>query len=523
MYAAVTNPSRPHEGGAQGTFVAKLDPDLESKVSAILSRMPPQLKESARKEFENEQQQLQQQPKNSLREVLQNGPFTRTGTSQFDSTGKLDNSISQSFQPSQISPKKQEDKFEIGTMRKPLEQSAVSYRGDYQSLSEKKPLASTPFNDNLAPIRAYQEVLNRRVEDTLRRSQMIARSPKNVSPKRSQASYYSHTPSYNNTPSRMFKPDNDRLNSRIEEALNRSGTKFKRSGYSSPVNNSRASNLLSPQARHVQRYYENNYGLEDKDKGLPINSLLKTFAGRGLTDSAYKDGLKKSQALYQRGSGAKEQPSIYASRLFDSNQKNNSYYSARPQDKFMSPRGFSNQSPSKLRDVLISAQLLDQKPQLVDEKYNDGTTYKGDLVGGKRCGRGTFVYADGSKYEGEWHDGERQGYGIQTDPNGKVIYEGEWLGGKYNGTGSQFNPAPTKLKGEFDLKNFSELRNYWEKYDGEFDLGKWNGFGTIYLANGERFVGKFRYGKVHGTGTYYQLGDKNITGEWKEDKLVATL
>ena len=76
------------------------------------------------------------------------------------------------------------------------------------------------------------------------------------------------------------------------------------------------------------------------------------------------------------------------------------------------------------------------------------------------------MYADGSKYDGEWDDGDRHGYGTLTDPNGKVLYEGEWVRGKYHGTGSLFNPAPTKLKGEFDYSNFSELRNYWEKYDG---------------------------------------------------------
>lgn len=43
------------------------------------------------------------------------------------------------------------------------------------------------------------------------------------------------------------------------------------------------------------------------------------------------------------------------------------------------------------------------------------------------------------------------------------------------------------------------------------------GFGVLYLTNGERFEGNFYNDYVHGPGTYFKLDNTFVKGVWKEN------
>ena len=43
------------------------------------------------------------------------------------------------------------------------------------------------------------------------------------------------------------------------------------------------------------------------------------------------------------------------------------------------------------------------------------------------------------------------------------------------------------------------------------------GFGVLYLTNGERFEGCFANDYVHGSGKYYKMDNTSVEGIWKEN------
>ena len=60
---------------------------------------------------------------------------------------------------------------------------------------------------------------------------------------------------------------------------------------------------------------------------------------------------------------------------------------------------------------------------------NIGSEYVGDIINGKRTGKGTLTYINGDKYVGDFVDGEFHGKGTVFLKNGKKI-KGKWLNGK---------------------------------------------------------------------------------------------
>ena len=59
---------------------------------------------------------------------------------------------------------------------------------------------------------------------------------------------------------------------------------------------------------------------------------------------------------------------------------------------------------------------------------NIGSEYVGDIINGKRTGKGTLTYINGDKYVGDFVDGEFHGKGTVFLKNGKKI-KGKWLNG----------------------------------------------------------------------------------------------
>ena len=60
---------------------------------------------------------------------------------------------------------------------------------------------------------------------------------------------------------------------------------------------------------------------------------------------------------------------------------------------------------------------------------NIGSEYVGDIINGKRTGKGTLTYINGDKYVGDFVNGVFHGKGTVTLKNGKKI-KGKWLNGE---------------------------------------------------------------------------------------------
>ena len=134
-----------------------------------------------------------------------------------------------------------------------------------------------------------------------------------------------------------------------------------------------------------------------------------------------------------------------------------------------------------------------------DRKYLDGR-YTGNLVNGKRVGRGLFRFSNGICYEGDFVDDEMTGKGKKTWPNGNV-YEGEFKNGKRTGTGT------------FTWGQSSEWPGL--VYTGDFVDDIKSGKGILHWPNGTVYDGEFRNDRMEGQGIKTWPGNGSYKGEFK--------
>lgn len=67
------------------------------------------------------------------------------------------------------------------------------------------------------------------------------------------------------------------------------------------------------------------------------------------------------------------------------------------------------------------------------KKYQDAI-YKGEILSGKRNGKGVYKWNNGEIYDGEWKNGVKEGYGVWKGIFGDS-YIGEWKNSKADGYG----------------------------------------------------------------------------------------
>ena len=528
---------------SQNVFSANLDSRLESRVNNIIHRLPTQPENTAAKNNNENGQRA------SLTQLLQGDAFSK-------------------YNPLQAGGNSLENRTSSRNALEKPETHQVYAQGTYQN-------GHTRSLEALASLKGYQETLNKRVEEALRRSQLITGGGPSTG--YFNKTLTTQTKSHYNTslPQSPIKDtffESNALNHRVEEAVKRTEINLRNSGVYESSKNVKEFPLSDAKfARSANGFALGNYnndgysysskatanygngapqnpGTNAASFGFNIRSLAEKT--KGDIDTVFSQAMRRSQELLRRneeykanefGSARKtsninnDLRDIRKSRVEDE-RKSNSLYSSRVEEKVTSSLRYTHKTPPKDKELHIFHNAVrnlspagiysshfEQKPQNVDENAGDGSSYKGEVMRGKRQGRGTLTHADGSKYEGEWEDGEQNGFGTLTSNKENVIYEGEWRDGKYNGTGNLYNEDAEKLEGEFDYNDFVQLKNYWYRFEGEFENGKWNGLGTLYLTNNERFVGRFRSGKIHGTGTYYLSGGKNTTGEWRENNFVGAL
>ena len=157
--------------------------------------------------------------------------------------------------------------------------------------------------------------------------------------------------------------------------------------------------------------------------------------------------------------------------------------------------------------------------------WSDGTVYEGEWKDGIRNGRGKETFADGAVYEGEWKDDNKHGRGKFTFANG-AVYEGEYKDGKRNGTGKFTWPDGEVYDGEWKDGKKDGRGKYTfangDVYEGEYKDDKQNGTGKFTFANGDVYEGEYKDDKQNGTGKFTFANGAVYEGEYKDDKRNGT-
>lgn len=153
--------------------------------------------------------------------------------------------------------------------------------------------------------------------------------------------------------------------------------------------------------------------------------------------------------------------------------------------------------------------------------YDSSAKYVGQIVNGKRHGRGVLMYANGNRYEGNFAYGEFCHRGVFFYANGDR-YEGDFAYNKHHGRGVLTFANGDKYEGDFaygkihGVGTFSYING--DVYEGEFLQGKYHGMGTYTYANGNKYEGSFEFGQYHGRGTCHFVAVSKYQGEFVEGK-----
>ena len=154
---------------------------------------------------------------------------------------------------------------------------------------------------------------------------------------------------------------------------------------------------------------------------------------------------------------------------------------------------------------------------------NDRLIYEGELLNGKKNGRGKEYVSEGLKteliFEGEYLNGKKNGKGKEYDYGSKFIFEGEYLNGqRWKGKGYDYN-GKLIFEGEYLNENeIKEEKVQYQNFNGGL-LYKYTLDGNL-LFEGEYLNGEkngnckeYNYGKLIFEGGYLN-GEKN--GKCKE-------
>ena len=123
--------------------------------------------------------------------------------------------------------------------------------------------------------------------------------------------------------------------------------------------------------------------------------------------------------------------------------------------------------------------------------------YQGEMVNGKKEGKGTYLFKNGDKYEGYWKNNKMEGKGVYQSNDG-AKYDGDWVGGKKEGQGIYYYSNGAR-------------------YEGSWVQNKMEGKGIFYYKNGDKYDGEWKNSKKEGYGIYYYSDGSKYEGEWKND------
>ena len=132
-------------------------------------------------------------------------------------------------------------------------------------------------------------------------------------------------------------------------------------------------------------------------------------------------------------------------------------------------------------------------------RYEDNSTFEGQMISNKRNGYGKQTWADGSEYIGYWENDMANGKGKFKYSNGDS-YDGDWVDNKATGVG-------TYIKAD------------GSKYVGEWREDKQHGVGTEVWPDGTSFEGIYASGNKCGRGTYKWANGTEYSGDWVDNRI----
>ncbi|KAL4220009.1 metal ion binding [Mactra antiquata] len=159
----------------------------------------------------------------------------------------------------------------------------------------------------------------------------------------------------------------------------------------------------------------------------------------------------------------------------------------------------------------------------VELNYKSGASFKGQVQGHKKIGRGIFTWPNGARYEGEYLENNREGSGVQLWADGSK-YEGEFHNDLRHGDGEHRWSNNEIYKGRFfqDRRHGFGTYTWWDgsKFSGTFYMDRKEGFGTFEFANGSKYEGLYKEDEREGVGVMsYPDGTQDI-GLWHGEKLI---
>ena len=134
-------------------------------------------------------------------------------------------------------------------------------------------------------------------------------------------------------------------------------------------------------------------------------------------------------------------------------------------------------------------------------EYEDGSSYRGEMLGMMRHGKGVYKDASGAEYSGEFKYNTLEGNARAKMPDGSS-YDGEWVGGNPHGAGRSVYPGGGV-------------------YTGDFEHGGRNGWGTMVFSNGDEYEGEWKNDQIHGQGRWlYGSDGSHFQGTFEKGERV---
>ena len=174
-----------------------------------------------------------------------------------------------------------------------------------------------------------------------------------------------------------------------------------------------------------------------------------------------------------------------------------------------------------------------------ENEMNNEEKYYGDLINGKKEGKGKMIYKKGDYYNGNWKNNLREGKGTFINKKGDKYY-GIWKNDilennitiKYK-NGDEFEGIIKYGKKEGEGKIIYKDLNVI--YIGNWENDQKNGFGKLIFKNKvinldfkekkeygifERYEGNFKNDIIEGEGTFFYKDGKIIIGNFKNNEPI---
>jgi len=155
------------------------------------------------------------------------------------------------------------------------------------------------------------------------------------------------------------------------------------------------------------------------------------------------------------------------------------------------------------------------------KQYPNGDVYEGELVEGRRDGKGKLTTTKGKIYSGHFYQGLFHGHGELTwsssfHEDGKKVNGRKFIGsfckGRRNGFGEYFDGFGNVWKGTWKDDCFTGqgilVKKNGEEWEGFWLKGRLNcKNGKVVFSNGDKYEGPVRFNQIHGEmGSYQYAG-----------------